>query len=161
MNLPLATATLSRPTLVKASASWTAPDSGVHSNLNSGKVLANLAKLAIRVAALPSEVGERVKTHLAALHDKTEELAFVSDKGTTSRISEKGAVRVPGRKLDDVMTGAARVTLLKLDVEGAEANALRGAGRILREHRPLVMVCVYHGPTDLWDLPLLVDSWVP
>lgn len=122
---------------------------------------ANLAKLAIRVAALPSEVGERVKTHLAALHDETEELAFVSDKGTTSRISETGVVRVQGRKLDDVIAGAARVTLLKLDVEGAEANALRGAERILREHRPLVMVCVYHGPTDLWDLPLLVDSWVP
>ena len=102
-----------------------------------------------------------MKTHVAALHDKTEELAFVSDKGTTSRISETGAIRVPGRKLYDVMTGAARVTLLKLDGEGAEANALRGAGRILREHRPVVMVCVYHGPTDLWDLPLLVDSWVP
>jgi len=36
------------------------------------------------------------------------------------------------------------IDFLKLDVEGAEAEALRGARRILVEHRPIV-VCELHG----------------
>jgi FkbM family methyltransferase len=44
--------------------------------------------------------------------------------------------------LDDVLAGAARVRLLKVDVEGFELEVFRGAQRILRAHRPtLVFEC--------------------
>jgi FkbM family methyltransferase len=43
---------------------------------------------------------------------------------------------VPTMRLDDVYAGP--VDFIKMDIEGAEALALAGAGRILAEHRPTV-----------------------
>ena len=48
-----------------------------------------------------------------------------------------GVVRVG--VLDDIMAGV-RVDFLKIDVEGAEGLVLRGARRILKESRPVVMI---------------------
>ncbi len=45
---------------------------------------------------------------------------------------------------------------IKLDIEGAEGEAVRGAERIIREQKPVLAVCVYHRPADLWELPLLI-----
>lgn len=41
-------------------------------------------------------------------------------------------------KVDDVISG--KVGLMKLDIEGAEPYALRGAARILAEHKPVLFV---------------------
>ena len=59
--------------------------------------------------------------------------------------------------LDDfaAQTGV-RLGLIKLDVEGAEAAALRGAARVIREHRPKLQVCLYHKALDCVELPLQV-----
>jgi FkbM family methyltransferase len=46
---------------------------------------------------------------------------------------------VPTIALDDYFTDQDRITLLKIDVEGAELDVLRGAERILRQHAPLLV----------------------
>jgi hypothetical protein len=67
-------------------------------------------------------------------------------------------------RLDDLVTGP--VDVVKIDVEGAEAACLRGAERILREHRPLVIF--EHGTTvpgdpddsahcEVWDVLTAAD----
>ena len=43
-----------------------------------------------------------------------------------------------------------------MDVEGAEADTLRGARRLLRERRPVLALSAYHHQADLWELPLLL-----
>lgn len=57
-------------------------------------------------------------------------------------VQESGRVRVPVRSLDSIAEelGLARVDLLKLDIEGAETQALRGAERVLREFRPALLI---------------------
>jgi len=53
-------------------------------------------------------------------------------------------VVVDATTLDDCLTDLARpVRLIKIDVEGAEHWVIRGAGRILRDHRPLLLVEVH------------------
>jgi FkbM family methyltransferase len=56
---------------------------------------------------------------------------------------QRTVVQVPTVRLDDVLTE--RVDVLKIDVEGAEAAVLRGAHRVLSEHRPCVLL--EHGGT--------------
>ena len=65
--------------------------------------------------------------------------------------------------IDDVVReeGLPRVDCIKLDVEGAELAALRGAADTIRRFRPRLIICLYHQPEDLFSLPLYVKSLVP
>ena len=45
------------------------------------------------------------------------------------------------------------VNYIKMDVEGSEMSALRGAERTIHRCRPKLAICVYHHPEDLWDIP--------
>lgn len=48
------------------------------------------------------------------------------------------------------------VTLIKMDIEGAEKDALRGCARHIREEHPKLLICVYHGNEDIWRIPRLI-----
>jgi len=52
-------------------------------------------------------------------------------------------------------------TFIKLDVEGAEAEALHGAEKVIRTARPKLAVCVYHKPEDIYKLPRLIQQFNP
>lgn len=44
-------------------------------------------------------------------------------------------------------------TLIKLDIEGAELDALHGATETIKRCRPVIACCLYHRPSDLWTIP--------
>ena len=52
----------------------------------------------------------------------------------------------------------ARVDFIKMDIEGAEQAALRGAEKTLRRFRPKLAVCVYHSLPDFWEIPQYLAS---
>jgi hypothetical protein len=43
--------------------------------------------------------------------------------------------------------------LLKMDIEGEEPAALRGAQELLRAHRPHLAISIYHRAEHLWEMP--------
>lgn len=53
------------------------------------------------------------------------------------------------------------VTFLKMDIEGAEWNALLGCEKIISQQHPKLAICVYHGYDDLWRIPALIESMYP
>lgn len=52
------------------------------------------------------------------------------------------------------------ITLINMDIEGAEMGVLRGAKNILRQYRPVLAVCAYHKATDLLDIPSFIEDTV-
>ena len=53
---------------------------------------------------------------------------------------------------DDLSTERGGIGFIKMDVEGAELEALEGAKRILREEAPICAICVYHRVNDLLEI---------
>jgi len=63
-------------------------------------------------------------------------------------------------RLDDVL-GDERVTFIKMDIEGAELNALQGARTVIQTQKPRLAICVYHHLKHLWEIPLYINELVP
>jgi FkbM family methyltransferase len=51
--------------------------------------------------------------------------------------------------------------LIKMDIEGFEQQALKGAALTLRTHTPKLQICLYHRASDLWEIPALIKSLHP
>jgi FkbM family methyltransferase len=79
-----------------------------------------------------------------------------STNGSTSHFSDKGELELEVRRIDDIIQVAP--TFIKMDIEGAELSALEGARETISKHRPALAICVYHRPSDLWEIPRLVQS---
>jgi FkbM family methyltransferase len=88
----------------------------------------------------------------------TTQLRFASDSSMASHLSETGDVVIQCVAIDDVLHGQ-EVNLVKLDVEGAEIETLKGMERIIREQRPNLLVSAYHTPAHLYEIAELVDGW--
>lgn len=61
----------------------------------------------------------------------------------------------------DTILADQTVTFIKMDIEGAELHALRGAQRIIQRQGPKMAVCVYHHLSHLWEVPLYLRSLLP
>jgi FkbM family methyltransferase len=74
-----------------------------------------------------------------------------------SHIDESGKVSIEVDSIDHVCEGE-KVTFIKMDIEGAELEALKGARNTIRRHRPKLAICVYHKPEDLVTIPQYILS---
>lgn len=81
-------------------------------------------------------------------------------RGRGSGIAANGTVPIGIDSVDRLLDGRP-VTVAKLDVEGAEADALRGMTETIRRWRPRLIVSGYHRVEDLFALPLLVREIEP
>ncbi|MDR2174787.1 MAG: FkbM family methyltransferase [Synergistaceae bacterium] len=90
-------------------------------------------------------------------HDGTEK--FVT-YGPCSRVGEAGIEEVRVVTLDKALESE-RVTFIKMDIEGSELDALRGAAKIIRAQKPKLAVCVYHKFEDNWEIPEFIWSLNP
>jgi FkbM family methyltransferase len=77
------------------------------------------------------------------------EASYVGDGG--------GTTTVRAIALDEALAGA-DPTYIKMDIEGAELDALGGARRLIQNCAPRLAVCSYHRQDHLWKIPLFIAS---
>ena len=101
--------------------------------------------------------------------DSNKKVYFASEGFETSCIISKeeaekrnfeGVEQIETRALDDVLAGK-RVTFIKMDIEGAEYEALIGARKLITENRPRMAISVYHKYEDFVTLAALVLEMHP
>lgn len=94
-----------------------------------------------------------------ALSDENGFMRFSATSDGSSRLEVEGNITVPTKRIDDLNLD--RCDLISLDVEGAEAAAIRGAQRVILKHRPKLQISIYHRHEDLFELPLMIRETVP
>ncbi len=90
----------------------------------------------------------------------TRQLSFDKDRGEASATSLSGNSMVQCVSLDEAIPYF-MPTLIKMDIEGAEYDALLGACQIINTYLPGLAVSLYHRPEHLWQLPMLVEAIAP
>jgi FkbM family methyltransferase len=90
------------------------------------------------------------------------ENTFLSFKvaGMSSHISQSGDIIVPAVRMDDIIH-LSSVDYIKIDVEGADFQALKGMTQIIKENKPFLAVSIYHKPEHLWQIPLYIKENFP
>lgn len=90
------------------------------------------SRTAIVAAAVGDRPGQAWMQSLPGRRELTSDAAISAE--------DDGSVPVPVRTLDEIadQVGATQCDLIKLDVQGCELAALRGARRLLEAHRPVL-----------------------
>lgn len=76
-----------------------------------------------------------------------------------SRFDEDGTEQIQTVTIDGAVDQA--VTFIKLDIEGMESKALKGAKMTIKKYNPQMAICIYHKPGDFWRLPQMILSFCP
>jgi FkbM family methyltransferase len=93
--------------------------------------------------------------------DKT---LYMLNNGPGSQVSERplyqGATEIKTISIDDAVRDRhlPRVDFIKMDIEGAELSALKGAVGTLSRFKPTLAICVYHKAQDWVEIPLFINS---
>ncbi len=93
------------------------------------------------------------------VYDHTGTLCFDAESTTGSRVSDDG-IKIDVTSIDEVVKDD-NVTFIKMDIEGSELMALRGAEKTIRRCKPRLAICVYHRIEDLVTIPQYIKSLRP
>lgn len=108
---------------------------------------------------------ERLKLFNKGLWDKRTTLYFNESGGQGSGIisdncATEECASIETATIDETIRGG-RATFIKLDVEGAEYEALVGASETIAREHPRMAISVYHKPEDIFKLPSLIMEMSP
>ncbi|MBN2139911.1 MAG: FkbM family methyltransferase [Desulfovibrionaceae bacterium] len=80
------------------------------------------------------------------------------DGANVSRDFAESGIKVKACDLDSYVQerGIGKVDFIKLDIEGAEMNAIQGAYKTILKHRPQLAISIYHSKKDMVEIPLFL-----
>jgi FkbM family methyltransferase len=112
-------------------------------------------------AGLPPRIAGRISLLPYAVGARNETVRFCAEGSVDSRFADSGKTQEVECKTIDSVLAEAAPTLIKMDVEGAELEALRGAARTMARCGPVMAVCAYHKCDHLWEIPRLLKRANP
>jgi len=118
---------------------------------------ANYAKLQEHIRGMPEPGRSRTVAYRYAVGARREKVRF-DFQGNVSSHMGVGSDVVESMPLDEVLAHE-HPSYIKMDIEGAELDALTGAAQTIRTHCPGMAICVYHQQDHLWRVPLLIRSF--
>lgn len=80
-------------------------------------------------------------------------------EGTSGSCIGEGSLVAEVTRIDDEVKGF--VSFIKMDIEGAELDSLKGAEETIKKNKPRLAICIYHKKSDIVDIPQYLLSIVP
>lgn len=97
----------------------------------------------------------------AGVYDHDGTVRFAVSSSTGSKISEDGDGIVDVRVQTIDSLALEKVTFIKMDIEGAELNALKGAEKTLLRDKPKLAICIYHSNEDMLGVAEYLHRLLP
>jgi FkbM family methyltransferase len=113
-----------------------------------------------KTAASLKYKNNQIEVYPYALGDAVAKIQVESSGESSSRVGF-GETTISCRMIDEFAGLGRPPTFIKLDIEGYELPALRGARRTISEHKPVLALSAYHKQDDLWELPLEIFEMQP
>ena len=79
-------------------------------------------------------------------------LRFAAEGNTASSLNQSGSIEIKVVAIDDFISEDYDVNFIKMDIEGAEIEALFGMKKLINRCKPNLAISVYHKPADLWEI---------
>jgi len=115
------------------------------------------------VNKLPLEISRKIKMYNIGLgHCHETVWYYPQEMSSFATVGEGGNSNLIEARLapfDDIVDE--KITFIKMDIEGAELSALKGAKKTIQKYMPKLAICVYHKPQDLWEIPLYIRAINP
>lgn len=96
------------------------------------------------------------------VYKKTGNLFLTQGKGVSSYLTEspsQNSIKVEVTSIDDAINE--EVSIIKMDIEGSEKDAIIGAKKHIMETYPRLAISIYHYINDLWEIPLMINHLFP
>ncbi len=116
---------------------------------------------------LNKHLSANIKIAPYALWNTSDQLLSFTDRGPSSAVgtaTDNGdTLKAKTITLDDYVENEnlRDVNFIKMDIEGAELNALTGAVRTIRNFKPKLAICAYHKMDDFYTIPKLIKNILP
>ncbi len=111
------------------------------------------------IATLPQEIEKKTIALPVAVSAQTGKVLFDASGTMGSSISDFGSLKVDCVKLDESLENHNFTpTYIKMDIEGGETDAIKGAQQTILKDTPILAVCLYHRRSDLWRIPMLLKT---
>jgi FkbM family methyltransferase len=126
------------------------------------KVIAFEADAAVlpNLQAFMDRLGDRAVLHSAAVGAHNGVVRFAGNGIGGGCFSSTSGTEAACVRLDDALAGE-QVSFIKMDIEGAELQALEGAHRTIWRDRPILAICGYHTPDHLWRVLASLKNLAP
>jgi len=102
----------------------------------------------------------RISIFPLGLTDQVNDVAPLAEDGRIDPGARIQTPAIPTTTIDEAVarSNAPRIDFIKMDIEGSELGALRGAESTIRRWRPKLAISLYHRPEDFFSIPSWIDS---
>jgi len=113
---------------------------------------------------LNQDLQPRIQIVPNPLWDESDKNIYFEDNGPGSKVSLESGDNFVGQvktiTIDDFVerNDIGKIDFIKMDIEGCEYNALRGARKVLSAFKPKLAISLYHKPQDFGEIPHFLDS---
>ena len=141
-----------------------ASKAGVNGHIYSYEFLHDNINIFNKNLKLNSELGKRVDIIKYPLWSSSGKKLFIKENGPATIVSDYSkdpdATQIETKCIDDLVQSKdlSRLNFIKMDIEGSELEALKGAEKSIRKFKPKLAISIYHKLKDFWEIPQWINN---